>query len=574
MRFPQPCPALCLAVCLLTLSAALPAQAQFLRRDHTAIVDGAGRPVLLRGVNLGNWLYPEPWMIGNTPFGFDQDEDGKPDQFGSALRAVVGSDARAAAFAAAWRDNFVTAPDIAQIKRLGFNTVRVPMDYRLFTDKANGRDSDVGFRFLDNLLRWCAAAQVYVILDMHSVPGGKNYHVPGNLFARPDRQDILAHVWQRIAARYHDNRWLGGYDLINEPVVNDSQTPILRDVYQKLTAAIRQVDPNHLILAEGDNYGSWLDSLGARWDENMALSDHNYGSALPASAENGFGLPHHKQTADRMDVPLWMGEYGYNSNIWNNKQKTLCEQAQVGWCCWAYKSTGIWSLVKQPLPAGYGRLLAYWRHEPNAVRPSAAQAFSWLMETARQTHAAHCLLNRDVLDALTRPDFATRAVPYAALTVPGTIPAIDYDMGRDGVAYHDTVSENTGGMGKGFTPWNSGNAGRNDGVDIYAHPDGPLPYAVGGIEPGEWLRYSVVCQPGRYALRLRYGGFGGRLTVSLDGKPLTSPITLPATGGWDKFQTLTLPDVLIKASGPAVLRLDFETSGFTLSKISFEAARR
>jgi len=572
MRFSQLGPLIGLAACL---SAATQAQAQGLHRDHTAIADSAGRPILLRGINLGNWLYLEPWMSGNAPFGFDQDEDGKPDQFGTAIRAAVGTEARAAAFTKAWRDNFITAPDIAQIKRLGFNSVRVPLDYRLFYDKSTGQNSDVGFLYLDHLLHWCAASQIYVFLDMHGVPGSKNYRIPGNIFSSPERQDLLAHIWQRIASRYASNSWLGGYDLINEPVVNDARTPILRDVYRKLTAAIRQSDSNHLIIAEGDNFGSWLDSLGERWDENMALSDHNYGSTLPPKpADNGFALPHHKQTADRLDIPLWMGEFGYNSNPWNNAQKTLCEQTGVGWCCWAYKSTGTWSLVKQPLPPGYDRLLAYWRHEPNAPRSSPIQAFGWLMETARLTNAAHCSLNRDVADGLTRPDFASRAIPYAALTIPGTIAAMDYDMGTDGLAYHDTVSENTGGMGAGFTLWNSGAVGRNDGVDIYSHPDGPTQDAIGNIQPGEWLRYSVTCKSGRYTLRLRFGGSGGKLRVLLDGKEITHPIILPATGGWDRFRTLTVPGVRITASGPAVLRLDFDTSGFNLSRIAFEATKR
>ena len=82
--------------------------------------------------------------------------------------------------------------------------------------------------------------------------------------------------------------------------------------------------------------------------------------------------------------------------------------------------------------------------------------------------------------------------------------------------------------------WNGGWNGRNDGVDVFPHPDGPAKYAIGGIEPGEWVQYTVTARPGLYALRLRYGGegTGGRLRVSLNGVDLAGSITLPGTGGW------------------------------------------
>lgn len=82
---------------LLTLGRPPAQAAGCLHRSRTQIVDGAGRPIVLRGVNLGNWLYTEPWMTGNTGFAMFAGEDGKPDEMQAAVTALVGP-ARAEAF--------------------------------------------------------------------------------------------------------------------------------------------------------------------------------------------------------------------------------------------------------------------------------------------------------------------------------------------------------------------------------------------------------------------------------------------------------------------------------------------
>ena len=560
---------------LLLASLPSPTRAQFLHRSHTDIVDGTGKPVLLRGVNLGNWLYAEPWMTGNTNFAMFTDEGGKPDEMDAAVTDLVGAK-RAASFRQAWRDNYVTQADVKAIAGMGFNSVRVPLDYRLFTDPATGRDVDTGITYLDRLLAWCAAAKIYAVPDIHSMPGGKLGWVKGNVYDSPDKQAVLAHVWGRIAAHYRDNVWIGGYDLVNEPAVWDAAK--LGGLYRTLTKAVRQADTHHLVFVEGDAWGSKLDGLGLSapsdvWDDNLALSDHDYGAPqMPDSMDA------HKALCRRLDVPLWMGEFGYNSNTWYARQKALCERPDpltAGWSLWAYKSSGIWSLTGFDIPDSYQKLQAYWdakKRDPNTPKPPADAAFAALTELAQATTLPRCTRRRDVLDSLTRPDFATRAVPYGpGLTLPGTLLAIDYDLGAEGVAYHDTVSTDEAGKGPAGRAWNGGWNGRNDGVDVFPHSDGPAKYAIGGIDPGEWVQYTVTAKPGVYTLRLRYGGegTGGRLRVSLNGVDLAGSITLPGTGGWDTFATKTVPNVRVTARGPAVLRLDFEAGGVNLSRIAF-----
>ena len=82
--------------------------------------------------------------------------------------------------------------------------------------------------------------------------------------------------------------------------------------------------------------------------------------------------------------------------------------------------------------------------------------------------------------------------PYlgAAISIPGTINAQDYDNGGEGVAYHDTTSGNTGG------------AYRGGDVDLEPSADGGND--IGWIAAGEWLNYSVnVTSSGSYTVQLR-----------------------------------------------------------------------
>lgn len=568
-------PALLAGLLLLLLPLAGLAQTGFLHRDHTRIVDGAGRPVQLRGVNLGNWLYNEPWMIGNTSFGMFQDEDGKGDEMATAIQDAVGSEARTAAFYGAWRDNYVTRADIQKITGWGFNSVRVPLDYRLFYDPATGKDVDTGFVYLNRLLGWCGPAHIYVILDMHDMPGGKLGWIKENIYGDPAKQALLAHVWSRIAAHYQDNQWIGGYDLVNEPAVWDA--PKLSGLYRTLIAAVRAVDRHHLLIAEGDVWGSRLDLLGlsgpdAVWDANLALSDHAYGSPLDPSPLAG-----PKGIAARLDLPLWLGEFGYNSNTWNRRIRQWAEQADPqpqGWCLWAYKSSGTWSLTSFAVPDGYHRLQEYWnkkKNDPNAPKPSADDAYAALMALAQGTALDHCTVRRDVVDALTRADFATRAIPYEkGLAIPGRLPAEQYNLGAEGVAYHDTVSTDEAGKGPAGRAWNSGWNGRNDGVDLFPSGDSDDGYDIGGIQPGEWTDYTVLSALGTDTLQIRYSSpEGGQMHLLLNGADLAGPILLPATGGYRTYRTLTVPNVQVKASGPATLRLAFDSAGFNVHWVEF-----
>ncbi len=129
-------------------------------------------------------------------------------------------------------------------------------------------------------------------------------------------------------------------------------------------------------------------------------------------------------------------------------------------------------------------------------------------------------------DSLTRPatvnfvnqGFTQYGLPYKnGLTIPGTIFAVDYDMGDSNVVYSDTVSESDINEGVSGPAWNSGFFGRDDGVDETTCDDPGTLLKVGWNDAGEWQRHTINSTPGTYNLFIRYAGgaAGGQMRISL-----------------------------------------------------------
>ena len=85
-------------------------------------------------------------------------------------------------FYQSWLDNFITEADIQSLASLGFNSVRLPMHYNLFTlpiqdEPVTNQNTwiNTGFDLVDNLLDWCSQNNMYLILDLRAAPGGQGY---------------------------------------------------------------------------------------------------------------------------------------------------------------------------------------------------------------------------------------------------------------------------------------------------------------------------------------------------------------------------------------------------------------
>ncbi|MGE0448693.1 MAG: carbohydrate-binding protein [Vicinamibacterales bacterium] len=136
----------------------------------------------------------------------------------------------------------------------------------------------------------------------------------------------------------------------------------------------------------------------------------------------------------------------------------------------------------------------------------------------------------------------------AAVSLPGTLQAEDFDLGGEGVGYHDGDTVNSGG------------AYRAGGVDIETSSDGG--YNVGWIAAGEWLGYSVnVSAAGQYLLeaRLAAPAQGGTFHVEFGAADVTGPIAVPGTGSWQTWTTIS--KLVTLTAGPQRARIVFDTAG-------------
>ena len=596
-------------------------RAGYLHAYGVTNLDNNNQPIILRGVNLGSWLWPEFYMMGNLSLpNYANAGTGSGginnyyDAFVAAIQDVLGSDMNLTAQVLdTYWSNFITAADIVYLHRQGFNSVRVPFDFEEFfcvTNWANnyptnGYDIDTGFKYFDNLLAWCSTNNIYVIPDFHCPPGGPNNFAVVNyggtlntntasVFVNSANLALCAHIWTRIAARYLTNQWIGGYDLLNEPVNTSDTThspgrvgsPFLANTYSNLVHAIRSVDANHMLLCEGDAYASTFSNMeNPPWTDpnsNLSFSDHDYGSSLPLGAGN-------RSTCISLNLPDWAGEFGLNSTRWNNRiiantyeapftqsGKTILE----GHCYWAYKAC-LWDvLVQNPQTPGWKALKAYWSSgNSSSLKPSVTNAFKWLISYAQAANFTNCVVRVELADSLVRPNtnstgtgFSQTNLPYkSGVTIPGKIFAVDYDMGDSNVTYADSVSEDQANNGPNGTSWNSGSFGRDDGVDTTTCTDPGTLLKVGWNDASEWQRHMVTCTPGTYDLYIRFAGgaAGGQLNVMVNSNDISGTITLPFTGSYTTYSTYLVPSVMVTNSGPAIVQINCINPGYDLLWVEF-----
>jgi len=183
------------------------------------------------------------------------------------------------------------------------------------------------------------------------------------------------------------------------------------------------------------------------------------------------------------------------------------------------------------------------------------------------------IYHKDVTDAMFRQVQSAKAKPFKAniITANTTINAVDYDLGRQRVAYYDKDTSSYQYTPGVKTQGNRGHAYRNDGVDIEKDADG---YHIFNIEDGEWLQYTVnVKKKGTYTIKfngsLDKGGVssdtGPGIRLEVLGEKLS---TVYITGSEPLFAEANLTHVVFNA-GVNTMRVQAIGGGFNLKSIQF-----
>ena len=302
---------------------------QGIKTSGKKIVDKQGNEVLLRGMGPGGWLVMEGYMNQSAGIAGPQHE------IKNKLIDLMGKE-KTETFFKEWRKNHFTKRDVDSLAAWGFNSIRIPMHYNLMTlpiedEPVAGQQTwiEEGFTIIDNVLQWAKPHNMYVILDLHAAPGGQGYNADisdyddskPSLWESEANQEKTVALWRKIADRYKDNEWIGGYDLINETNWNLPGGTLLRQLFETITAAIREVDNKHIIFIEGNDYANNFTGLTPPWDDNMVYSFHKYWSTV-----NENDLDWITPLRETHNVPLWMGESGENSNTWYTNFISLLEK--------------------------------------------------------------------------------------------------------------------------------------------------------------------------------------------------------------------------------------------------------
>ena len=251
----------------------------------------------VKGVNLGNWLVLEKWM---SPALFDgttaEDEYYLPRQLSPEVY-----EARIKIH----RSEYITERDFATIKRIGLNTVRIPVPYFIFGD----RPPFIGcIEELDKAFSWAEKYDLQILIDLHTAPLSQNGFDNGGICGvckwsqTPEEVDFVLNVLEKLANRYGQRKGLFGITPINEPITEEMWTSMgvterypavdpelakgsapntlefLQDFYTKAYKRIRGgvAEDKYVVFHDAFMLHAWKDFITQPKFKNVMLDTHQY----------------------------------------------------------------------------------------------------------------------------------------------------------------------------------------------------------------------------------------------------------------------------------------------------------
>lgn len=382
----------------------------FVKVQGHDLIKPNGEKLFIQGTNLGNWLNPEGYMFNfqrtNSAWMIDQ-----------LFREMVGPDFTDE-FWATFKDNYITRKDIEFIKSQGANTIRLPFNYKLFTDEdymGLQTAGNEGFARMDSTISWCRDNDLYLILDMHDCPGSQTgdniddgYGYPW-LFESEKSQQLFCDIWKQIAARYVNEPVILGYELMNEPIAHYFTDKIeefynaLEPLYKRAVASIREVDQNHIILLGGGFWNSHF-QMFKDWtfDDNIMYTCHRYGGDPTAEA-----IADYINHRDKTGLPMYMGEFGHNTMEWQSSMVQVLKDNNIGYTFWPYKKMGDSCMNGVVAPEGWDEVVRTYSETPRGTyaefreaRPDQAEARKLMLQFLENVKFENCQPQTDYIESM------------------------------------------------------------------------------------------------------------------------------------------------------------------------------
>ncbi len=176
---------------------------------------------------------------------------------------------------------FITEKDIAYIAELGFDHVRVPVDYNVLEDET-GNILNSGFDYLRNCFRWCEKYGLHMLIDLHECYGYsfdplKKDMDRSKFFYDEALQNRFLNLWKRIVSEFKDYPDQVAFEPLNEVVLWE-----VSDAWNELVCryikTVRSIAPKAWIVIGGVCYNSVMSVklLEKPYDDRIVYNFHCY----------------------------------------------------------------------------------------------------------------------------------------------------------------------------------------------------------------------------------------------------------------------------------------------------------
>ena len=178
-------------------------------------------------------------------------------------------------------DTFITEKDTDDIASLGFDHVRVPVDYVLFEEE-DGTPKEDGFHYLKNCRQWCEKNHLNMLIDLHECYGYSFDPLKKDMdrekfFYDKDLQDRFFALWRRIATEFKDYPAQVAFEPLNE-VVLEQVADAWNKVASEYIRIVREICPDHILVIGGVCYNNVksVPLLEIPVDEKVVYNFHCY----------------------------------------------------------------------------------------------------------------------------------------------------------------------------------------------------------------------------------------------------------------------------------------------------------
>jgi hypothetical protein len=208
-------------------------------------------------------------------------------------------------FDVSWSNDGFHENEFSLIHQLGFNFVRLPIDYRTYTMPGNWDEFvEDAMEKIDHAVEWGMEYEVHVCINLHRAPGYcvNSTDLPPsqqlNLWTDTVAQEAFVSHWETFADRYRDiPPGQLSFNLVNEP--SGVTEEVYVDLMKRAADAIHSITPDRIVFVDGMNYArDLIPDLSE--EPNVAQSMHCY---------DPFGLTHYKAEwvsgSDSWPVPRW-----------------------------------------------------------------------------------------------------------------------------------------------------------------------------------------------------------------------------------------------------------------------------